>query len=143
MAYLIQAMQAYGPKLELNQTAQLNEVADWMAMRTGLNKGEAMLMLQELNEAIVYYNRQGTPLKLPGIGTLSPSVDRDGTIKINLRTDNELRNKINAHGAYVGKMLNKSNIGLDNEIFKELWDTDNPDDPLDLNGTNGEVKAVK
>ncbi|MBN1221218.1 MAG: hypothetical protein JXM69_20005 [Anaerolineae bacterium] len=135
MAYLLQAIQAYGPKLALNQTAQLNEVANWMAMRTGINKSEALLMLQELNEAIVYFNRQGTPIKLPGIGIFSPSVDREGTIRINLRADSKLKKGVNAPDAYVGKMLNRSNIGLDNPTYKNLWDTEHPDDPLELNGS--------
>ena len=137
MAHLLQAIQTYGPKLALNQTAQLNEVADWMAMRTGANKSEALLMLQEFNEAIIYFNRQGTPLKLPGIGIFSPSVDRDGALRINLRADNELKNGLNAPGAYVGKMLNKANAGLDNQAYKDLWDADHPDVPLALNGDNG------
>lgn len=134
MATLLQAIQAYGPKLELNQTTQLNEVADWMAMRTGVNKSEALLLLQEINEAILFFNRQGTPIKLPGIGTFSPSVKRDGGLNINLRTDMELKNGINAPSAYVGRVANRINIGLDNEGFKNLWDTDHPDDPLELNG---------
>ncbi len=137
MAYLIQAMQAYGPKIELNETVQLNEVAKWMAMRTGLNKSEVMLVLQELNEAIIYFNCQGTPLKLPGIGIFSPSINREGTLKVNLRTDNELRNGVNNAGAYVGRVLNKSAIGLTNEEYKDLWDADHPDDPLELNGAGG------
>lgn len=134
MATLLQAMQAYGPKLELNQTIQLNEIADWMAMRTGINKSEALRMLQELNEAIIYFNRQGMPIKLPGIGTFSPSIDREGEIKINLRPDVELKKGINSPGAYTGKIANKAAIGLPNEDFKLLWDTDHPEDPLELNG---------
>jgi nucleoid DNA-binding protein len=139
MATLLQAIQAYGPKLELNQTAQLNEVASWMAMRTGVNKSEALRLLQEINEAILFFNRQGTPLKLPGIGTFSPSVKRDGAININLRTDMAIKNGINAPDAYVGRMVNKNHIGLDNQGFKELWDTDHPGDPLELNGSGSEA----
>jgi hypothetical protein len=135
MAYLIQTVQAYGPKLALNQTTQLDEVANWMAMRTGVQKSEALMLLQELNEAIIYFNRQGTPLKLPGIGIFSPSVDREGTIKINLRADSNLKKRVNAPDAYVGKILNKSNIGLDNLTYKDLWNTEHPDDPLELNGS--------
>ena len=136
MAYLIQAVKAYGPKLDLNQTLQLNEVADWMAMRTGLNKNETLMILQELNEAILYFNRQGTPIKLPGIGIFSPSIDSDGVIRINLRADNELRNSINNANAYVGQVLNSVNIGLDSQGYKALWDADHPDDPLEVNGAN-------
>lgn len=132
MARLLQAISAYGPKLELNQTAQLNQVVDWMSSRTGLNKSEVMMVLQELNEAILTFNGQGTPVKLPDIGTFSPGIKTDGTFKINFRTDNGLKKGINSPDAYTGRLKNKSNIGLSNEEYKALWDADNPSDPLEI-----------
>ena len=38
MANLLQAVNKYGPKVELKTTTHLDQVAEWMAMRTGLNK---------------------------------------------------------------------------------------------------------
>ena len=121
-----------GGKLELNPTAQLDQVADWMAMRTGLNKSEVLMVLQEMNEAILYFNGQGTPVKLPGVGIFSPSIDRSGKYKINLRADAALRKGINAPDGYTGGMRHKNRIGLDNDGYKELWDADHPDDPLEF-----------
>ena len=132
MARIMQAVRDYGPKVKLNPTAQLEQVADWMAMRTGLNKSEVMMVLQEANEAILYFNAQGTPVKLPGVGTFTPSVSREGTFKINLRADAGLKKRLNAPDAYTGTLLNKNRIGLDNAGYKELWDADHPDDPLDI-----------
>jgi hypothetical protein len=40
MARVMRAVREYGPKLEFNPTAQLDQVAKWMAMRTGLNRSE-------------------------------------------------------------------------------------------------------
>ena len=62
-----------------------------MAMRTGVNQSEALMLLQELNEAIVYFNRQRHRLKLLGIGIFSPNVDRKGNIRINLHADSKLK----------------------------------------------------
>ena len=132
MARIVQAVNAYGPKLGLNPTAQLDRVASWMAMRTGLNKSEVMMVLQEMNEAILYFNNEGTPIKLPGVGTFTPSIDRNGKFKINFRADVALKNGINAPGAYQGTVRNKDRIGLDNAGYKELWDADHPDDPLEV-----------
>jgi hypothetical protein len=42
MARMLQAVNAYGPKVALNPTTKLDQVADWMAMRTGLNKSERL-----------------------------------------------------------------------------------------------------
>jgi nucleoid DNA-binding protein len=132
MARIVEAVRDYGPKVDLNPTAQLEQIADWMAMRTGLNKSEVMMVLQETNEAVLYFNSQGTPVKLPGVGTFTPSVDRGGTFKINFRADMDLKKRINAGGAYTGTVLNKNRIGLDNAGYKALWDADHADDPLEI-----------
>ena len=135
MATLIQAIQAYGPKLTLRPMAQLDEIADWMAMRTGVNKSEALMLLQELNEAILYHNRRGTPVKLPGIGIFSPSIKRNGDYRINVRVDSGLKKGINTTNIYIGKMTHQEHIGFTNEEYKAMWDADHPDDPLELDGT--------
>jgi hypothetical protein len=69
MAKLLQAIVQYGPKLEHTKTAQLEQLAEFMAMRTGLNKSEVMMVLQEQSEAIVHFGKNGTPVKFPGVGT--------------------------------------------------------------------------
>jgi hypothetical protein len=56
---------------------------------------------------------------------------REGTFKINFRADVDLK-RINAPGAYTGTVLNKNRIGLDNAGYKELWDADPADDPLEI-----------
>jgi hypothetical protein len=132
MATILQAWQAYGTKLKLNPTVQLSELAEWMSSRTGLNKSEILMVLQELHEGILYFNKQGTPVKLPGIGTFSPSVDRTGTYKINFRADSELRKAINNASAYRGRVDHKGNQHLTNVELKALWDKDHPDDPLEI-----------
>lgn len=132
MAKLIQAINAYGPKLQLNKTAQLEQLSEWMAMRTGMNKSEALMALQELSEGILFFNNQGTPVKLPGIGIFTPSIDRHGKMKVNFRADVALKNGVNVPSAYRGETRYRSNIGLDNAKYKELWDADHPDDLLEI-----------
>ncbi len=132
MAKLIEAISAYGPRLDLNKTAQMAQVADYIASRTGVNKSEISMVLQELNEAIVFFGKLGTPIKLPDVGTFTPSVNRDGKFKIGLRADTSLKNALNAVGAYQGRMKNKENIGKSNAEFKVMWDTEHPTNLLDL-----------
>lgn len=132
MANLLQAVNQYGPKIELKTTAQLEKVAEWMAMRTGLNKSEVMMVLQEMSEAILNFTKDGTPVKLPGIGTFTPTMDREGIFNISLRADTALKNGLNAPGAYGGGIANKARVGITNEKLKELWDADHPDDPLNV-----------
>jgi nucleoid DNA-binding protein len=132
LANILAAHRVYGPQLKLNATVNLDQIADWMSMRTGINKSEVIMVLQELNEAILYFNCQGTPVKLPGIGIFSPSIDRNGTYRVNLRSDTALRRGLNTPAAYTGQIRNKANIGLDNAGYKELWDEAYPDDPLEI-----------
>ena len=48
MATKIEAINAYRPKLILNPTAQLDRRMDFIAMRTGANKGTGQLILGDV-----------------------------------------------------------------------------------------------
>ena len=130
MATILQAVNQYGPKLELKPTAQLDKLAEWMAMRTGINKSEAMMVFQETSEVILYFCKDGQPVKIPGVGTFTPSMDRDGALMINFRADVALKNGINTPAAYEGVVANKERIGWTNQQYKEAWDVDHATDPL-------------
>ena len=130
MATILQAVSQYGPKLELKPTVQLEKLAEWMAMRTGINKSEAMMIFQETSEAILYFCKDGQPVKIPGVGTFTPSINREGGFTINFRADMALKNGINSPSAYGGVITNKERIGWTNEDYKGVWDVDHADDLL-------------
>ncbi len=132
MATLIQAFRRFGPKVHLRGTIPQRELAQWISMRTGLNPNQVTLVLQELKEAILYFNRLGMSVKLPGLGLFSPSITRDGQYKINLRIDSELRKGMNTADGYSGPIENRHNIGIDDGTLKAQWDQAYPDDPLQL-----------
>lgn len=132
MAKLIQAISLYGPKLDLNQMVQLAQVVEWIVGRTGLNRSEVSMVLQELNEAVTFFNKSGTPVKLPGIGIFSPTVDGKGKHRVGFRPDPSLAKALNAPDGYTGRMKNGKNIGLDRAGYKALWDADHPSDPLEI-----------
>ncbi len=134
MAKLLQAITQYGPRVELKPTAQLEKVAEWMAMRTGLNKSEVMMVLQEMSEAILYFNKDGIPVKLPGVGTFTPSIEGEGKYNIGFRADMALKNGINSPAAYQGEVKNSERIGWTHQQYKELWDSEHPADPLEIPG---------
>ncbi len=131
MATLIEAFRRFGPKVQLRGIVPQRELAQWISMRTGLNANQVNLVLQELKEAILYFNRLGMVVRLPGLGLFSPSINREGQYKINLRVDPELRKGMNTDG-YSGPVENRQNIGIDNATLKAQWDLTHPDDPLVL-----------
>jgi len=132
MAKIVQAVNAYGPKLDLHPTVGLERVSEWSAMRTGMNKSEVMMSMQEFGEAILYFAKDGTPVKLPGVGIFTPSIDREGNLSINFRADSALKKGLDTLSRYEGQMTNRQNVGIDNAKYKALWDADHPDDPLEI-----------
>ena len=130
MAHLLQVIKDFGPKLKLTKTAHPSKVNNLLVARTGIKKGEVTLVVDELSEVILFYNSQGIPVKIPGLGTFAPSMDRKGKVRMNLRFEKSLIKKMNEANFYTGDVANKGNIGLSNEEYKVLWDEANPDDPM-------------
>ncbi len=128
MANLLQAINAYRPKLVLGKTVQMKQLVEFISSRTGLNKGEIQIALSELSETVTFFNKQGQGVKLEGLGTYLPSIDTKGNISISHRLDTSIKNALNAHGAYLGDIKNRENIGKTNEEFIQMWNTDHPDD---------------
>jgi hypothetical protein len=132
MAKIVQAVRRHGPKLERMRTAQFDTMVEWMARHTGLNRGEVLLVLAELHEAILFFNRQGQAVKLPDIGTFAPGIDREGQLRVNFRAAVRLKQQLARREKYYGQILNKERIGWTDEEYKALWDVENPDDPLQV-----------
>lgn len=133
MAKLVQAVQRYGPRLVANRAARLDEVAEWLAGRSGLTRGQVLIVLMEMSAAVSYFNRGGSAVKLPGLGLFTPIIRGNGQLRIGYRPDPALKREMNADSAYRGDMRNRENIGLDAAGFKALWDAEFPGDPVDLN----------
>ena len=72
MASKIVAINAYRPKIKLRSSVGLKELVEYVADRTGLNKGDIQMALSELSAAVQFYNKQGQGVKLPGLGTYLP-----------------------------------------------------------------------
>lgn len=132
MANLLEAIRDFGPKLKLNKTLTMRDLAAFIAMRTAVNENQVMLVLQELKTAILYFNRIGTPIYLPGLGRFAPGINRDGQYRVNVRVDKALKNGLNEKDAYAGRLENSEHIGLDDDGYKSLWDAGHPDDPLEI-----------
>jgi len=132
LAKFIQAYQSYGPQVKLNKTVRVEKLAAWISMRTSLNRSEVMMTLQELNEAVLFFASEGTPVKLPGLGIFTPGIDRHGNYRVNVRVDKALRQGLNQPNVFGGRIENPGQIGLDNDGYKLLWDDAHPDDPLEL-----------
>ncbi len=130
MASKIKAINAYCPRLELGKTAQLDELVRYLAGRTGLNEGEIRMVMIELRDAIVFFNRTGRSVKLEGLGTYAPKIDLDGVFGVSHRLDNRIKNELNAPGVFSGTIVNRENMGKTSAELVALWNEEHPEDPV-------------
>lgn len=139
MAKIVQAVRKYGPKVERYRTADLDDVAEWMAGHTGINRSEVVMLVIELHEALLFFNRQGRAVKLPDIGTFSPGLDRQGNLRINFRADVRLKNQFGRWDKYNGRVHHKNRIGWSDAAYKAVWDAEHPDDPLEVGSSDNGI----
>lgn len=130
MANYLTAINSFRPKLKLGKSVTIVQLIEYIASRTGLNKGPIQLVLAD---SVVFFTKQGNGVKLDGLGTYLPSIDTDGKISISHRLDPYIRKALNVPGAFTGEIENRSNIGKTKEEFIALWNEAHPDDPIVLN----------
>jgi hypothetical protein len=128
MAKKIQAINKYCPKVKLGKTVQLKELVEYIADRTGLNKGDIQLALSELSSAVQFFNKRGEGVKLEGLGIYQPKIDLAGKFSIRHIVDTEIVNALNAGGSFSGEIINRENIGKTPDDLVELWNKENPAD---------------
>ncbi|MCP5102034.1 MAG: hypothetical protein GY950_01580 [bacterium] len=130
MADMIQAYQAYSPRAKIESNVNVELIIEYIAGRTGLNTGELFLVLMELRDSLFYYTRTGNSVKLPGLGSFSPTMDKDGIFGINHRPDKWIIDNLNAKSKYIGKIRNKDMIGKSAKEFKKRWNREHPEDKI-------------
>ena len=130
MASRIAALNHYRPMIEYHRTAGSRQVAEYIAMRTGLNRGEILMVLAELHDALLFYNGQGQGVKLEGLGTYLPNINYQGEFNVAYRLDPELKRALNA-GNFSGRLTNRQHIGKASGEIVALWNSEHPDDPVE------------
>ena len=131
MAKKIRAVAEYRPKIDLGKMITTNELAKYISRGTALNLGEIENVLMELNEAVIFFGRQGVPLKIDGLGVFRPSIRIDGKLMVNLRLDRSIYKSMNIAGAFVGKVVNSENIGMTQDDMVARWNAEHPEDPVE------------
>ena len=131
MAKRIEAINAYRPRIALQPTAQMDQLISYIADRTGLNEGEVSIVLKEMRDAVIFFNRQGQGVKLEGLGTYLPKINLNGKFSVSHRLDRDIANALNAPGAFTGDIANRENIGKTSDELVAMWNAEHPDDPIE------------
>jgi nucleoid DNA-binding protein len=131
MATRIEAISKFRPKVDLARTVSTAELSEYIAGRTGLNRGEIQNVLAEFNEAIIFFARQGMAVKIDELGIFWPKIKLTGQLRERVKLDRSVNKALNVDGAYTGGILNRENIGKSVDELVEMWNAENPDDPID------------
>lgn len=130
MAHMMKAIQAYSPRVTISRMVQINEIVNYIADRTGLNTGTILYVMMELRDSLLTYTGMGYSVKLPGLGSYAPTIDKEGTFGINHTSDKRLLQKLNAPDRFTGDIRNKDMIGKSIDDFIERWNEEHPKDKV-------------
>ncbi|MBI5952059.1 MAG: HU family DNA-binding protein [Chloroflexi bacterium] len=131
MAKKLAAIRKYRPEIKRERTRQMPQVVEGIAMRTGLNKGEILLVIYELQDAILDAHRSGQAVKVEGLGTFTPTIRMDGKLDIVFRPEPDMLRQLNDPTKFHAKILNKPNIGKSADDLAAQWNAEHPDDPVE------------
>lgn len=108
------------PRIKLNKPLEKREFIKYITMRSGFVSSDIIGMIYEIRDVLYDHLKEGTPVRLEGIGIFSPSIKLDGTIKIKFRADKELIQDLNLNNNLHQKITNQKNIGKPlSELEKE------------------------
>lgn len=146
MASIIKAISHERARIEISKAASTKTVAEFISPRTNITEGMLKMFLCELSEALYFFARQGRPIKLDGVGVFTPTLKNNGTIKLRFRTDKAIQVKLNeGKNGFVGKIINKKNLGKTADDLAATWNKKHPGDPVKAaqNPFSKSVKSAK
>lgn len=104
-------------------------MAEFLEARTTLSKTDIIATLTGLQDAVLFFNLQGRGVKLEGLGTYLPNINYQGEIDAAHRLDRRLKRGLNTN-SFSGKIRNKRNIGKTSQQIVDLWNAENPENPV-------------
>ena len=127
MAKKIQAVAAYGPRIELIEAADAERFMSLITQRTTLSAGVVKNVQESEVETLIGLLKEGRPVHT-GVAIFTPSIDLEGNIDINVRVDKRIISALNSNGAFSGKLLRGENVGKTSNDLAMLWNEDHPED---------------
>lgn len=130
MAKRIKVFSLLRPRVKLGRMVEMDQIVAFVANRSGLSRAGISQVIAELNDAILFFGRDGRSVKLNGLVRFSPKVSLDGKLSFTATVDNQLQFRLNDLGTYKGDFINPQNLGKTPEQLLEQWNEENPDDPV-------------
>lgn len=99
------------PRIENGKIMEDNEIVERITTKTGRQESDVVGMMADFKDVIYESLRQARPMRMKGIGIFSVSVKLNGQIKVKVRSDKTLEERLNMKGGFSGTIKNKANIG--------------------------------
>jgi hypothetical protein len=130
MAGRLKAIGMLRPRVKLNRMIEMDQIVAFVQNRSGLSRAGISQVLAELNDAILFFGRDGRTIKLEGLARFTPNVSLDGTLSFSVTVDSELQSQMNNIVAYKGDFYNRQNLGKTPDELLAQWNEQNPGDPV-------------
>lgn len=102
---------AHLPRIKHQRPLEPLQVAHYIKERSSYTVGDVIGMMYQLGDAALFFMRQGTPVRLEGLGILSPSLKLDGTVTITFRAEKPLLAELNRENSLKRITTHRKNIG--------------------------------
>jgi hypothetical protein len=114
--------------VDQGNTVQRPELLRAVSRATNLTEGIVDLVIKEVRDQIIEFNRSGRAVKVEGMGTYAPNISLDGTLDLQYRADTAFGNGLNIPGTFTGTILNREYIGKTGDELVMKWNADHPED---------------
>ena len=131
MATMIQAYQTYRPRIQRGIPADLEEVARFIALSTGLDHWQIHMVLGKLHDAIIHYARQGRGVKLKEIISLWPTMNCKGVFSLGQRLNPRLLAALNHAVRFKAPIKHFERLFWSKADYRAAWNAEHPDDPIE------------
>ncbi len=129
MAKKIQAVAAYGPRIDLIEAADVERFMSLITQRTTLSAGVVKNVQESEVETLIGLLREGRPVHT-GVAIFTPSINLEGKIDVNVRVDKRILSALNSNGAFTGRLIHSENVGKTSDELVALWNEEHPEDPI-------------
>ncbi len=131
MAKLIQAINAYRPRIVQGQAVDEEQYIESLALRSTLSADVIENVKESEMEEIIAFLQQGRPVRT-GNATYTLSITLDGSFEVNVRLNKRAIRELNAPGAFQGQIINAESISKTSGELIERWNKEHPDDPIEV-----------
>ncbi len=130
MAKNLSALGAYRPRVLLRERVVDEDIARYVAGRTGFGQGLVRHSLEEIEKAMLFFALHGMPVYLSGLGAFTPGISLDGRFKLTYRPARRMVEQLNLPRAFRGTVSNPENIGASLDELIARWNAEHPEDPI-------------